>query len=814
MSEINTQLLDKIDNIKLGENILKWKQALSTAGWKLFAEREKWTVESWRETAGEDIQLRRALLFKKIVENIEIRIHDYDMLAGRLTPSVIGCMTSIDVCGDYIPGIWKDSDELKITMDANVGIDPESIEILRSSAREFRGKTAPERTYKAWEEAVGGWIRDVEAAKLKDPTLDTGIFGQVTSVLMWRKILGKGLRSFIQEAREHIDAFIENRECDIDRLYFWKSSIIACEAVINHARRYAALARNMAKEAKGPERKAELLRIADACDHVPENPARTFHEALQSMAIVGVCKNYEHPMHNNPQWGRGDQYLYPYFIRDVNTGTITLEKASDLLAELIGRWGTQTFVSSESSMESHQINFGINNVMIGGVDRSGVDCSNELSYLFLHVVGLLQLSSPTLGLRWNKKTPPWLMNKAIRTNMVTKGGIPLFENDEVVISHFLQDGIPMEEAAEWCGLGCVYPCLPSRAEHYGAEGIAACNMAAMLHLVLHNGVDVNGKRSGLETGDPREFKCFEDLYESLMQQHRFITHRIFWLAAIARKEQSKHVRLPFLSTVGIQSCMDMGQDLLIPDPDRSMFGISDRAIIDVADSLMAVKKLVFDEKKLTMEELLDALDSNFEHKQGEEIRRLCLAQPKFGNDIDEVDLLAKKISEDSERIIRSYDNSPFRNYMIAREGLAWHYFGGLGVGALPNGRKAFEPLNDGSISPMRGADKAGPTAVIRSALKAGFKESHASVLNQKFSASMLGSNESIDKLVAYTNTFMANGGAHIQYNMVDTNELRDAKIHPENHRDLIVRIGGFSAYFTQLSQDIQDDVINRSEHNL
>jgi pyruvate formate-lyase/glycerol dehydratase family glycyl radical enzyme len=814
MSEINTQLLDKIDNIKLGENILKWKQALSTAGWKLFAEREKWTVESWRETAGEDIQLRRALLFKKIVENIEIRIHDYDMLAGRLTPSVIGCMTSIDVCGDYIPGIWKDSDELKITMDANVGIDPESIEILRSSAREFRGKTAPERTYKAWEEAVGGWIRDVEAAKLKDPTLDTGIFGQVTSVLMWRKILGKGLRSFIQEAREHIDAFIENRECDIDRLYFWKSSIIACEAVINHARRYAALARNMAKEAKGPERKAELLRIADACDHVPENPARTFHEALQSMAIVGVCKNYEHPMHNNPQWGRGDQYLYPYFIRDVNTGTITLEKASDLLAELIGRWGTQTFVSSESSMESHQINFGINNVMIGGVDRSGVDCSNELSYLFLHVVGLLQLSSPTLGLRWNKKTPPWLMNKAIRTNMATKGGIPLFENDEVVISHFLQDGIPMEEAAEWCGLGCVYPCLPSRAEHYGAEGIAACNMAAMLHLVLHNGVDVNGKRSGLETGDPREFKCFEDLYESLMQQHRFITHRIFWLAAIARKEQSKHVRLPFLSTVGIQSCMDMGQDLLIPDPDRSMFGISDRAIIDVADSLMAVKKLVFDEKKLTMEELLDALDSNFEHKQGEEIRRLCLAQPKFGNDIDEVDLLAKKISEDSERIIRSYDNSPFRNYMIAREGLAWHYFGGLGVGALPNGRKAFEPLNDGSISPMRGADKAGPTAVIRSALKAGFKESHASVLNQKFSASMLGSNESIDKLVAYTNTFMANGGAHIQYNMVDTNELRDAKIHPENHRDLIVRIGGFSAYFTQLSQDIQDDVINRSEHNL
>ena len=814
MVTINKQLLDRIDNLKLGDRILKWKQAMNTAGWKLFAEREKWTVESWRETEGEDIQLRRALLFKKIVENIQIRIHDYDMLAGRLTPAVIGCMTSIDVCGDYIPGIWQDSDKLKITMDANVGMDPESIEILRTSAREFRGKTAPEMTYKAWEAADGPWIRNAEAAKLKDPTLDTGIFGQVTSVLMWQKILGKGLRSFIREAQAHIDAFITHRESDIDRLYFWKSVIIVCEAAINHARRYAELAREMAKEETRPARKAELLRIADACDHVPENPARTFHEALQSMAIVGVCKNYEHPMHNNPQWGRGDQYLYPYFIQDITNSASSLEKASDLLAELIGRWGTQTFVSSESSMESHQINFGINNAMIGGVDSSGADCSNELSYLFLHVIGLLQLSSPTLGLRWNKNTPAWLMNKAIHTNMATKGGIPLFENDEVVISHFLEDGIPMEEAAEWCGLGCVYPCLPSRAEHYGAEGIAACNMAAILHLALHNGVDVNGKLTGLETGDPKKFKNFDALYDAVMQQHRFITHRIFWLAAIARKEQSKHIRLPFLSSVGIQNCMDLGQDLLIPNPDSCMFGISDRAIIDVADSLMAVKKMVFDEKKLTMGDLLEALDSNFEGKRGEEIRRLCLAQPKFGNDIDEVDLLAKKISEDSRNIIRSYDNSPFRNYMIAREGLAWHYFGGLGVGALPNGRKAFEPLNDGSISPMRGADKAGPTAVLRSALKAGFKESHASVLNQKFSAAMLGSNESIDKLAAYTNTFMANGGSHIQYNMVDTNELRDAKIHPESHRDLIVRIGGFSAYFTQLSPDIQDDVINRSEHSL
>lgn len=811
---INMNLLNRIDALQLSERNQQWKKAVKESGWKLFADREKWTVASWRETKGEDIQIRRARLFKNIVENIEIRIHDYDGIVGRPTPGVIGCATAFDVCGDYIPDIWKDTTELQITMDANVGMDRESLEILRDSAREFRGKTAPEMTYKAWEAVVGSWIKNAEAAKLKDPTLDTAIYGQTTSVLMWNKILNKGLRSFMTEAQAHIDAFITTRGTDVDKLYFWKSVIIVCEAAINHARRYAALAREMAAAETRPDRKAELLQIAGNCERVPEHPARSFQEALQCMAIIGVCKLYEHPMHNNPQWGRGDQYLYPYFIQDINSGTITLDKAAELLAELIGRWGTQTFVASESLKESHQINFGINNIMIGGVDKSGTDCSNELSYLFLHVIGLLQLSSPTLGLRWNKSTPNWLMNKAIRTNMATKGGIPLFENDEVVISHFVQDGIPMDEAAEWCGLGCVYPCLPTRAEHYGAEGVAACNMAAMLHLVLHNGMDVNGNRTGMETGDPRNFKNFDEMYGSLMQQHSYITHRSFWLAAIARKEQPKHMRLPFLSAMGIQRCMDLGQDLLIPDPDSSMYGISDRAIIDVADSLMAVKKLVFDDKKLTMDELLTVLDSNFAGKRGEEIRQMCLAQPKFGNDLREVDLLAKKISEDSYRIIRSYDNSPFRNYMVAREGLAWHYFGGLGVAALPNGRKAFEPLNDGSISPMRGADKKGPTAVLRSALNAGFQESHASVLNQKFSAAILKSDESIDKLVAYTNAFLSNGGSHIQYNMVDTNELRDAKVHPENHRDLIVRIGGFSAYFTQLSPDIQDDVINRSEHTL
>jgi formate C-acetyltransferase len=335
-----------------------------------------------------------------------------------------------------------------------------------------------------------------------------------------------------------------------------------------------------------------------------------------------------------------------------------------------------------------------------------------------------------------------------------------------------------------------------------------------MHMVLHNGVDINGKQTGLKTGDPRDFKCFEDMYQAFLKQHKFLCHRIFWLGNVALQVEPKYMRLPFLSSISIQACMDKGQDLLIPDPDYAMFGVTDRAIIDAADSMMAVKKLVFEDKKLTMDELMNALDSNFAGERGEEIRMLCLRQPKYGNDIPEIDELVRRLSDDSGEIIHSYDNSPYRRYMVAREGLAWHYYGGLGAGALPDGRKALEPLNDGSLSPMRGVDKHGPTAVLRSAITAGFDDSYASVLNQKFSSAILASPDSVDKLIDYTDAFMSEGGTHIQYNIVDTAQLKDAKAHPENYSDLIVRIGGFSAYFTQLSPSIQDDVINRSEFNL
>ena len=814
MYEIDRSLLERIDALELSGRNKAWRKAMKAAPWRVYVDRERLTVQSWRETEGEDLEIRIAKMLKKVMDNVPIRIHPFDEIVGRPTTGVIGCQTAVNVCGDYIHDIWNDDVVIGVTLDASAILNREELEVLREAVRIFEPICMPKRTYDAWYELVGDWAKNAEAGKLKDPGLQNGITGQSTSTLDWPNILPAGLGEYIRRCRAHIDDYIAAGGTDVNKVYFWKAAMIVLQAVIDHSKRYAALAREMAAGESDPAEKARLERIAETCEWVPENPPRSFHEALQFMEMCSLGKYFENPMQNNSHWGRADQYLYPYFKRDLAAGVPLSEIASDL-ADMIGRWGTQTFVSDDMNKETHQINFGINNVMVGGLGQDHTDMSNELSYLILHVVAELKLSSPTVGLRWNEQTPDWMMRKAIRTNMATRGGIPLFQNDEIMIRRFMGYGIPYEEACEWRGLGCVYPCLPNRAEHYGAEGVAAFNLAGLLHVTLHNGRDINGNLTGLETGDPRTFMTFDELYEAFFKQHQWFVRRVFWLGAVARDICHEFTRTPLLSILGIEASMDLGQDLCKAHPDHSMFGISDRAIIDVSDSLLAVKHLVYDDKALTMDELMDALDSNFAGERGEEIRRMCLRQPKYGNDIPEADEMVKRISDRSAEIIYSYDNAPFRNMIISREGLAWHYFGGLGAGALPDGRPALEPLNDGSLSPMRGADREGPTAVLRSAIASGYSDVCCSaVLNQKFNASLLSSDDSIDKLMAYTNAFMHGGGTHIQYNIIDTELLRDAKANPENYGDLIVRIGGFSAYFVQLSKGIQDDVIYRSEFNI
>ena len=810
--KVDMSLLEEIEKTQLDDKRVAWKKAVKAAPYKLHVDRQYYATESWKQTVGEDLEIRRAKLFAHVVNNIKISILDFDYIMGRVGPTVVGAYTAIDTCGDYLDGIWGDEGKVQFSMHDESQLTPEEVEVLREASRTFGGTSVADMCNKVLSDMLGTWPQDVLDARLKDPPINTGNFGNSTNTIDFPKILNKGLRYFINEAQAHLDDFIENQRQGPEKFYFWKAAIIVCEACINLSHRYAALARQTAQTEKDENRRRELIEMAEACEHVPEYPARSFHEALQSMSITGICKAIEHPMHNHPQWGRGDQYLYPFFINDIKSGKLTMDKAMNMLAELIGRWGTTIYVDTGTHRETHQITFAINSINLGGITPDGYEGTNELSYLFLHALGLLCQSSPTVGVRWNHDLPDWFMRKAIKTNLLTGGGIPLFENEEGIIKLFVRDGVPLEEARDWVGRGCVWPALPQRSEY--KCGAAGFNNAAILHLALHNGVAKTGKKLGLETGDPRGFKSFEELWDAYEAQHRFIMHRTLWMANLARDVQAKYLRLPFLSVMSIQKCMDEGYDTMVPDV-QSEYGITDRAIIDTADSLIAVKKLVFDDKVLTMTQLCDAIDTNFEGEEGARIRQLCLDAPKFGNGIEEVDDLARRVSIMSADSITSWDNSPYMPFKSLREGLSWHYAAGLGVGALPNGRLSGEPLDDGSASPMRGMDKNGPTAVLRSVLRANFGDhSYVQALNQKFPKSMFANEGAIDSLVAYTNAFLGAGGTHIQYNLVDNAELKDAQLHPEAHQDLLVRVGGFSAYFVQLSKYIQDDIIMRNEHQL
>ena len=810
--KVNEALLAEIDKTVLDDRRVAWKQAVKEAPYTIYTDRAKYATESWKETVDMDIQLRRAYLFEKICDNVDIDILEYDCIIGRVGPKIVGNHPSIDINGDYLDGLWED-DGIEANLHEKATVSKEDLEILREAARTFKGDSPVDHVNKAWQQVYGDWPALALKNKLKDPDLTSGNFGNSSHTIDFEKLLTKGLRYYINEAQAHIDDYYANHGQNPDQFFFWKSAIICCEAMIRHSHRYAALAREKAAVETNPERKAELLDAAQMCEHVPEFPARSFKEALQSMVMGGMGKALEHPQFNQPHWGRVDHYLYPFFINDINAGKLTAQEAMSYLSEVIGRWGTQLFIIGNLLYrQTHQVTYGINAANLGGLNPDGSESANELSYLFLHAVGKLHQSSPSVTINWNVATPNWLMKKAIETNILTGGGIPLFQNDEMMVDAYVKDGYSLEEARTWVGRGCVWPGLPQRSEYKG--GFAGFNGAAVLHMTLHNGHAVTGDFLGIETGDPRNFKTFEDLWDAYVAQHKYAMDRCLWLCDIAREVAYHYVRLPALSVLSIQQCMDAGRDTVVPDL-HCEYATTDRAIIDNADSLMAIKKLVFDEKKLTMAELMDALDSNFEGERGQEIRHMCLNCPKYGNDIEEVDQLAKRIGEMSAKSVTEWDHAPYPHFKSLREGLSWHYAAGLGCGASANGRYALEPLNDASASPMRGMDKNGPTAALRSVLNADFgKNSYVVALNQKFPRNIINTPDGIQKLIDYTGAFLKAGGTHIQYNISDNKELKDAQINPAEHQDLIVRVGGFSAYFVQLSQQIQNDVIGRQEHIL
>ncbi|MFC2070526.1 pyruvate formate lyase family protein [Chloroflexota bacterium] len=813
--EINNKLLETIDNIQFNERLKKLKERYLDTTPRLASERGTYYAESWKETEGQPVQLRIAKAVKRFLENIPTPVFDNELVVGSLTKYFRGSYAMITYDSHLILDLLPKAEDGKISMGGlNVigDLDEEDKKALLENSLYFDGKTNADIEAQVTQTVFGSWQDDVTEAR-----------GQAAynyappgyGITYYDEFFSKGLKGIMKEVRERLDRAEEMGIRDPEQIWFWQSVLIASEGLITFARNYAAQARKQAEKETDPARRAELEEIAEACYNVPENPPRNFHEAVQAVSFIELAKVLENGRIGD-YCGRFDQHLYPLFIKDIEEGRITMEKAADLIGGLITLIGRREQCSNVLMREAVQTNK-ISNITLAGLTRNGSDASNELTYLFLHMVGLIRYAEPHFTYTWHNGTPRWSMMKAIETNRKTGAGHPQFINGDTTTQYFLDRGVPIEDARDHAYLGCSY--AHPKNQGYHCKAISYINLALLLDLTLHNGVaPMTGKKIGLETGNPDNFKSFDELYRAMEKQSEFQVKRFVHRLHIAHNTELSTWRVPLHSTFST-GCLDNGYDIMMggqfADPaDHPVWDVIDRGHVSAADSLTAIKKLIFDDKKLTMDELIKALDSDFEGERGEEIRKMCLDAPKYGNDIDEADYMVRDVGKIIPGLIEP-ERTPFGSkFTIIRQGLTWHYYGGKGVGALANGRKAGLPLADASLSPTQGADTNGPTAVCNSALKADFSDAKTAVLNQKFPLSMFKNKGFAEKLADFTETFFRNGGLHIQYNLLDAATLRKAKEHPEQYKDLIVRVAGYSAYFILLAPEVQDEIIARTEQTL
>jgi formate C-acetyltransferase len=619
-------------------------------------------------------------------------------------------------------------------------------------------------------------------------------------------VIHSGLLKKIEAAEETLKNIDFNRPDSAKKVYFLKAVIITHKAIIRFAERFASLALEMAVTETDPTRKKELERIAATCRWVPANPARTFYEAIQFFWFIFLMLAA-----GTTPFGRFDQFMYPFYRKDLDEGKTTNEEILELLQCLrIKDMQLNTVFGQALQRKKWSGMAKWNNMVIGGVTPEGEDSTNELTYLILEAAKRCPTPHHTITVRVHKKTPEALMLKAFE--LLKCGlGMPAFVGDKSYIEYLLSKGVPIERARDYYLIGCLDANVP--------EGCASLYGMFIVPLVfeifMHNGVlPRTGRQLGLQTGDPENFETFDDLMMGFKKQ---LAYFIGLLAEINNlnwqvfKEIFPDAFVASLFTDGIKQGRTRADSRLPFSLGGTMNPVG---IINVADSLAAIKKWVFDEKKVTMRELKAALSANWQGNGYERLRKMFLAAPKYGNDDDYVDAIARELYRFFADTAATIDAPRGGKYTVAAISITAHGPGGELTGATPDGRYAGEALADGTVSPVQGRDTHGPTAVIKSALKIDQKPYQSTLMNMKFHPSALKSAEDLKKLSSLINTYFDRGGKHIQFNIVSKEMLIKAQKHPEKQKDLIVRVAGYSAYFIQLGKGVQDEIIDRTEHEI
>jgi formate C-acetyltransferase len=621
-------------------------------------------------------------------------------------------------------------------------------------------------------------------------------------------IYGKGLldlKSEIEASLSRLD-FLNDPEAYLKQEEL-RAMRAAADAVMRFAERHAEKAEEMAASETDPERRAELWKIAEVCRHVPAHAPRDFREALQAYWFIHLGVISELNTWDSFSPGRLDQHLYPFYERGLADGTLTRDKAKELIECLWVKFNNQPappkvgVTAAESGTYTDFAN--INN---GGLRADGADGVNELTYLILEVIDEMRLLQPSSNLQLSKKSPERFLKRGIE--IIRKGwGQPSIFNADLVVEELLRQGKSIEDARSGGTSGCVETGTFGK-EAYILTGYF--NLTKVLEITLNNGLDPRtGKRIGLETGDPRDFSSYDELFAAYRKQlHHFIEIKVRGNNIIERI-YARYMPAPFLSLL-IEDCIAKGKDYNDGGPRYNTTYIMAVGPGSCTDSLAAIRYHVFDGKDVAMAELLEALSADF---QGHEktMQVLLNKTPKYGNDDEYADSILADLFDAFYAEVNGRKNTKGGSYRVNYLSTTCHVYFGSVTGATPDGRKAFEPLSDG-ISPVQGADRRGPTAVLKSAARMDHARTGGTLLNQKFTPQLLEGEEGIDRLAHLVRSYFKLDGHHIQFNVVTAETLRAAQQNPEKYRDLIVRVAGYSDYFCDLTTALQNEIIARTEH--
>ena len=767
---------------------------------ELCLERGYLITESYKETEAFPHVIRRAKALEKVLDEMTITIEEDELIVGRPIGKRRG--------GPITPEVnWEWSQQQVEAPSSNwdefAAVSEEDKGTMREVFDYWKGKSLFDKLRARVPEKI---LKLHYQTQLPAGSSISNMHIGSHNCVDYQMVLSRGLSGIKRKINDELSRLELTEVGNLHKYQFLNAVNITLRAASKFARRYAKLARNLAQKERDFQRVAELNRIAEICYRVPTNPARDFHEALQSVWFVYIVLMIE-GWGPGMSFGRADQYLYPFYKKDLKEGTISKGKARELLALFCIKINE---LAMRFSFEDVKTAAGLNvlsNITLGGITKEGEDAVNELSYLFLEAEQDVRLHAEEFVIRIHKNTPDSFLMKACETAKQLKGKLK-FIGDETTIQQLLSDGKPLEYARDYIVSGCVLPTVPGFSfDIIGGQ----FNLPLMLELALNNGKSrLTGKQIGPKTGDPRKFASYEEVWEAYKKQVEFFIPIVILVRNFDRQLFAEYLPTPFQSAL-FHGCVEKGLDIT----NGGTFPyITDSVSVvgapNVGDSLAAIKKAVFDERKITLDRLVHALDKNFEGE--DKIVSILKHTPKYGNDDDYVDSIVKNVFNHFISVVTPYRGFAGSKFTVSSWVASGNIMLGSVVGALPDGRKSGSPLCEGGVSPYPGRNVSGSTSTMRSVTKIDVvKLTGGTALNMKFNPDALKDESKMRKFASIIRTYFETGGYHVQFNIVSTDMLREAQKFPEKYQDLLVRVATYSSFFVQLGPECQQEIIDRTE---